>query len=176
MRVTDRRHEACQVMPKRYPELRNFQVTSDNYCWFFLLHRLSLTVTFKFNHAVLSFEMYYKSRNVGLKWRQLTCICYVKCKKVTSNYYTRAVAHLSVDGIYLPRSVMLKSQENCLTYRDYHMMIAHSINSRLHYKPDSFRSSADNGIGLILRHSCDCVHRSCTLFRDRWTPLPIKLR
>ena len=55
-----------------------------------------------------TFEMYYKSRNVGLKWRQLTCICYVKCKKVTSNYYTRAVAHLSVDGIYLPRSVMLK--------------------------------------------------------------------
>ena len=23
---------------------------------------------------------------------------------------------------------------------------------------------------------CDCVHRSFTLFRDRWTPLPIKVR
>ena len=37
---------------------------------------------------------------------------------------------------------------------------------------DLYRFLPYMGMAAII---CDCVHRSFTLFRDRWTPLPIKL-
>ena len=45
-------HEACQVMPKSYPEKPNFQFASNNHFGFFFLRTLSLRIAFKLKFAL----------------------------------------------------------------------------------------------------------------------------
>ena len=50
-RVAARHHEACQTMPKSYPEWRNFQFAPNSHTRFFFLYTLTLKPAFKLEYA-----------------------------------------------------------------------------------------------------------------------------
>ena len=62
-RVTVPHHEACRVMPNSYPEWWNFQLAPN---WFFFLHILPSTTTFKFTYGLFC-QFYAKISTFSIK-------------------------------------------------------------------------------------------------------------